>query len=225
MQTLPRPPAPYDDSALDPRVARSRAAILSAALEHFLQNGYIGANVDDIAAEARVSKRTIYNIFGGKEQLFREVLSEALAAAERFAKEVAVVLADTEDLETELKGLAVTLARTVVGGGRIVRVRRLLIGEAERFPELASNYYERAPGLVMDTLARAMRRLNERGLLEIDDPRLASEHFAFLVLGAPLDRALFAGSDQFPAVDELDYRAIKGVEVFLRAYRSDRCCK
>lgn len=218
MRTRSRARSP-DKAALDPRVARSRAIILTAALEHFLQNGYVGARMDDIAAAAEVSKRTVYNIFGGKESLFREVLSEAITTAERFAKEVASVLGDTDDLERELEALALELARTVVGGGRIVRIRRLLIGEAERFPELASDYYDRAPGLVMETLARAMRRLNERGLLRIGDPRLAAEHFAFLIMGAALDRALFDPDDRSPPLDYLDRRARAGVNAFVRAYR------
>src|SRR5690606_10512871 len=84
---------------LDPRVERSRAAIVAAAMEHFLRDGYVGANVDEIAAEARVSKRTIYNVFGGKEQLFREILADALATAERFSRDVSSALGTTDDVE------------------------------------------------------------------------------------------------------------------------------
>ena len=52
--------------------------------------------------------------------------------------------------------------------------------------------------------------------LDIEDPRLASEHFTFLVIGP----ALFTGTDEPPSADEIDARALKGVEVFLRAYRT-----
>lgn len=212
-----RTPQPADDTVLDPRIARSRAVILQAASEHFLRNGYVGANVDEIAARARVSKRTVYNIFGGKEQLFREILAESFAFAERFSDEAAVVLTDTDDVAAELRDIAVRLAGSVLGGN-IVRLRRLLIGEAERFPELAREYYERAPGRVMDTLAKAMRRFGKRGLLRISDPQLAAEHFAFLVMGAALDRALFTVSEEIPATEDVEARARTGAEVFLRAY-------
>jgi TetR/AcrR family transcriptional regulator, mexJK operon transcriptional repressor len=212
-----RQPASVDDAALDPRIARSRAAIVGAAYEHFLANGYLGANVDVIAAEARVSKRTVYNIFGGKEQLFREILAEAFSAAERFSAEVVSTLADADDVAVELRATASTLVRAVLNS-RVVRLRRLLIGEAERFPELATEYYERAPGRVMDALAEAMTQLARRGLLSVDEPRQASEHFAFLVLGAPLDRALFTAGDAEPLTDEVERRALGGVDVFLRAY-------
>lgn len=209
------------DDALDPRIARSRAVIVAAASDHFLRDGYLGANVDDIAADARVSKRTVYNIYGGKEQLFRAILGDAFAISERFAEEMASTLADTDDVVAALETTALRLVRTVLGG-RIVKLRRLLIGEATRFPELAREYYERAPGRVMDMLAAAMAGFDKSGVLHIDDPRLASEHFAMLVLGASLDRALFTASDEQPQSDEIESRALQGVEVFLRAYGTGR---
>lgn len=193
---------------------------MTAASEHFLRNGYVGANVDEIAAAARVSKRTVYNIFGTKEQLFREILAEAFGTAERFSRETASVLTDTDDLAGELKVVAVRLARIVLDP-RVVRLRRLLIGEAERFPELAGEYYRRAPDRVMDTLAEAIGRLGERGLLRAPDPRLAAEHFAFLVVGAALDRALFTVSGETVPQTEIEPRAVAGVEAFLAAYKDE----
>jgi TetR/AcrR family transcriptional regulator, mexJK operon transcriptional repressor len=220
-----QPAAGSGDAAVDPRIARSRAVIVAAALEHFLRNGYVGTSVDDIAAEARVSKRTVYNIFGGKEQLFREIMADALAVAEQFSTDVVTALADADDVEAELRAAAREIVRTVLSP-RVVRLRRLLIGEAERFPELAKQYYQRAPDRVMDALAEAMTHLTERGLLVTGNPRLAAEHFAFLVLGAPLDRALFTAGDPEPSADEIDRevetRVREGVLVFLCAYGARR---
>lgn len=193
---------------------------MTAASEHFLRKGYVGANVDEIAAEARVSKRTVYNIFGTKEQLFREILAEAFGTAERFSRETVSVLTDTDDLAGELKAVAVRLARIVLDP-RVVRLRRLLIGEAERFPELAGEYYRRAPDRVMDTLAEAIGRLGERGLLRASDPRLAAEHFAFLVMGAALDRALFTVNGETVPQTEIETRAVAGVAAFLAAYKDE----
>lgn len=203
--------------ALDPRVERSRAVIVAAATDHFLRNGYVGANVDEIAAQARVSKRTIYNVFGGKEQLFREILADALATAERFSRELPSVLGTTDDVEAELRDIGARLAGAVLTGP-IVRLRRLLIGEAERFPELATDYYERAPGRVMATLAEGLRRCHDSGSLRVENPELAAEHFAFLVMGASLDRALFEVATP-PAAEDVERRAHAGIDTFLRAYR------
>jgi len=202
---------------LDPRVERSRAAIVAAATEHFLRHGYVGANMDEIAAQARVSKRTIYNVLGGKEQLFREILADAFATAERFSTDMAAALGTTEDVETELRDIGTKLAGTVLIGP-VVRLRRLLIGEAERFPELATDYYARAPGRVMATLAHGFRSCHERGLLHVENPELAAEHFGFLVMGASLDHALFEATTP-PAADLIEKRVHAGVDTFLRAYR------
>jgi TetR/AcrR family transcriptional repressor of mexJK operon len=220
MRTPPR--EPVDDTTLDPRVARSRAVIVAAAYEHFLRNGYLGANVDQIAAEARVSKRTVYNIFGGKEQLFLEILAESISVAERFSEELIALFTETEngtakDVTAGLRTAGIRLARAVLGG-RVVRLRRLLIGEAERFPDHARDYYERGPGRVMDTLATVLRRFHDRGLLHIEDASVAAEHFAFLALGAPLDRALFVVDTEPPSTEDIEAYAGKGVDVFLLAY-------
>lgn len=200
----------------DPRVVRSRAVIAEAASRHFLEHGYLAANIDDIASDAGVSKRTIYNIYGGKEELFRATLAEALDAAEHFSREIVASLPDADDVATELRAAALQLARTALGG-RIVPLRRLLIGEATRFPGLAREYYERAPGRVMTALADAFRRFDQRGVLRVDDPAIAAEQFAFLVLGASLDRALFEPHDA-PSVELVETRAGSGVATFLRAY-------
>lgn len=197
----------------DPRVTRSRVAILDAATAHFIAHGYVGANVDVIAAEAGVSKRTVYNLYEGKEQLFRAVMGEAIETAERFSRDQATGLAVGSDLAGDLSRIAVSLSSAVLGG-RIVPLRRLLIGEAERFPHIARDYYARAPGLVMDTLADLFAELGRQGRLTLDDPATAAEHFAFLVMGAPLDRALFG---VIPRTDSAK-QARAGVSVFLRAY-------
>ena len=202
--------------AVDPRVTRSRAVIVEAASAHFLEHGYLTANLDDIAEAAGVSKRTIYNNYGDKEQLFREILREALDTAERFSLEVVGRLGTSDDVAGELHELAQRLAGAVLGG-RIVALRRLLIGEATRFPELARDYYLRAPGRVVSAIADALHRYHERGLLSVDSPAVAAEQFAFLVLGASLDRALFEVGD-VPSRALVEARAEAGAAAFLRAY-------
>lgn len=205
----------------DPRITRSRALIMAAAERVFLERGFPGTSVDDIAAEAGVSKRTVYNVFVDKEQLFRAILGEAIATAERYAGEVATTTAAADDLDPALRELARELAASVLGG-RVVPLRRLLIGEASRFPEFAREYYERAPGRVMTAIAGAFEALAARGLLRIDDAELAAEHFAFLAIGPSLDRALFesAADGDAAGLEAAISRAERGATAFLRAYRA-----
>jgi len=203
----------------DPRITRSRALIMGAAARVFLQRGFPGTSVDDIAAEAGVSKRTVYNVFDDKEQLFRAIIGEAIATAERFSHDFAATTAEADDVEAALTSLARELAASVLSG-RVVPLRRLLIGEASRFPEFAAEYYERAPGRVMAAVATALRTLDERGLLRIDDADLAAEHFAFLAIGLSLDRALFdlASDTDATTAERAVERAEHGAAAFLRAY-------
>ncbi|UQS23830.1 TetR/AcrR family transcriptional regulator [Amycolatopsis thermalba] len=209
---------PREGRALDPRSVRTRAAVVEAATALFLTQGYVGTSVDDIAAAAHVSKRTVYNNFGDKENLFTEIVLGVTATAEQFADKLVGALRDTTDVAAALR----TLARQHVGAvsnPQIVRLRRLIIAEAARFPELAREYHRRAPGRVITALAEAFAALGERGALRVPDPRRAAEHFSFLVLGAVLDEAMFAPDAPPPSEAERDRIATDAVEVFLAAYR------
>src|SRR5215468_8339728 len=70
----------------DPRVMRSRAAVFDAARRLFLQQGYAGTTMEEIAALAGLTKRTVYNNYGDKDALFTQIVAEVLAYAETFAR-------------------------------------------------------------------------------------------------------------------------------------------
>src|SRR5215469_16619241 len=98
----PREPGPADGS----RSARKRGAIIDAAAELFLRHGYLGTSMDQIAAQAAVSKPTVYNHFPDKEQLFTEIVLGALdRSGDPFRAELAT-LAGTNQLEEELRLIA-----------------------------------------------------------------------------------------------------------------------
>lgn len=199
----------------DPRITRSRALILDAASDAFLELGYEGASIDDIAVRARVSKRTVYNIYRDKETLFRATLSRSIGIAERFAARLATASAQLDDA-ADITALAVRLAQDI-STTPVLPLRRLLASEARRFPDLAREYRERAPDAVLRALARLFGALADRGLLEIDDADVAAEHFAFLVMGAELDRGMFSLPPSSAA--HVRRRAVAGADAFLRAYR------
>ena len=198
------------------RSARKRRAILQAATTVFLRNGYVGTSMDEIAALARVSKQTVYKQFADKQSLFSEiVISTVEEVAEPIHAEV-LALQDSGDLEADLRGLARQLLGMVMQP-RILQLRRLVIGEAGRFPELGRTYYERGPGRSADTLASQFRALAARGLLRVDDPTLAAQHFNWLVLSIPINQAMFSVDVDFPP-GELDRYADQAVRIFLAAY-------
>ena len=65
----------------DGRSARKRRAILDAATEVFLKSGYLGTNMDEIAALSSVSKQTVYKHFSSKEALFIEIVGGSCATS------------------------------------------------------------------------------------------------------------------------------------------------
>lgn len=199
----------------DPRPARSRELILDAALQHFLQHGYPDATVDALAVEAGVAKRTVYNLFGSKEELFRAVIARATDTAERFVTEHIEADVGSADPDGEIHAFALSHARAVLAP-RVIATRRLLIGESLRFPELAAEYFDRVPSGVIDAIAGRLQRYRELGVLEFADARAAAEHFAYLVLGPALDRALFQPGALEPA--RIERAALLGAGAFLRAY-------
>jgi TetR/AcrR family transcriptional repressor of mexJK operon len=174
--------------------------------------------MDEIASVASVSKQTVYKNFADKQTLFTAIV---LGTLDRFGEPfLAAVdrLKDTENLETDLVELARGYLAAIMRP-QVLRLRRLIIAEADRLPELARTYYERAPERTIAALADCFAQLATRGLLSVDDPLAAAGQFAFLVLGQPLDRALFCLSDK--GFREADHNAHTdaGVRVFLAAYR------
>lgn len=209
-----------DAAAVPPspgRSARKRLAILGAATEVFLRSGYLGANMDEIAALSGVSKQTVYTHFGGKEALFVAIVS---SMTDETGDLVHTGVADPDD-DADVASYLVDYAfrqLIVVLAPRIMQLRRLVIAEAGRFPDLARVLYERGPQRAITTLAKMFERLAARGVLRLGDPLIAASHFNWLVMGEPLNRAMLLGDAAIPAPDELRRHAEAGVRAFLAAY-------
>ena len=201
----------------EPRSERKRRAILEAANETFLRKGYLGTTMDEIAAGAAVSKQTVYKHFADKEGLFTEIVTGAVDEVSDPHHEDVLGLGESGDVEADLRALAVRQLERVMQP-RLLALRRLVIGEAGRFPELGRAYYERGAGRTIEALASAFERLADRGQLELDDPHLAAAHFNWLVMSIPLNRAMLCGDDELPGPAELERYADAGVKVFLAAY-------
>jgi TetR/AcrR family transcriptional regulator, mexJK operon transcriptional repressor len=207
------------ETTLPGRSARKRQTILTAGQQLFLSNGYQGTSMDQVAATAAVSKQTVYKHFGEKRELLFAIVTDALDSAAGSVREHILALADSADLDADLTTLAVDYLRVVMQEP-VVQLRRLVIGEANRLPELARLYYEHAPLRTLGLLADAITALHDRGLLNAPEPSLAAEHFAFLIVGRPIDQALFDGAPAVLDRVDVDSYARAGVDVFLAAYRS-----
>ncbi len=199
------------------RSARKHKAILEAATEAFLRNGYLGANMDEIATLSGVSKQTVYKHFSSKEALFVEIVTSMTGRA---GDAVHAEMPHVEGVEALRRYLVDYAWRqlTVVMTPRLMQLRRLVIAEVPRFPDLARVLYERGPLRAMTMLAAAFERLAARDLLVLDDPMAAASHFNWLVMAEPINRAMLLGDEAIPSPEALRQHAERGVRVFLAAY-------
>ncbi len=199
------------------RTAQKRKAILEAATIIFLREGYLGAGMDEIAFLANVSKQTIYKQFTNKEALFLAIVTGLTNAGSDAVHGVLPELEPGGDLHAYLEDYAFRQLNIVLTP-RLMQLRRVVIGEVGRFPELGNALYESGPERAMAAMARTFRLLADRGLLRIDDAALAASHFNWLVMSQPLSQAMLLGDAAIPKPPVLRRHAADGVRVFLAAY-------
>jgi TetR/AcrR family transcriptional repressor of mexJK operon len=201
------------------RSERRRQAIIQAATEVFLRHGYLGATTDEVAALASVSKQTLYKHFGDKQHLFAEViLDTTVQVVDALSDAVTSTLDETHDVRQALRGLADGFLRGLLQPD-VVRLRRLVIAEADRFPEIGQAWFDRGFDRALVILGEALERLAGRGLLHnLSDPALAAYQFAGLVMYQPMNQAMFAGTDALPPAGRLSRIADAAVEMFLATY-------
>lgn len=207
---------------LRPSSLRKHAAILEAAEQVFLRDGYLGANMDELTARAGVSKQTVYAHFGSKEGLFVElVTSMTRGAGDGVHTEDLPDPSSAADLRTALTDYAVRQL-TAVLSPRILRLRRLVIGEEARFPELARVLWQHGPERAVEALAGHVARLGDAGWLSVADPRAAATFLNWLVMGEPVNRAMLLGDERLPDAREISVHCAEAVRIFLAAYEAPR---
>lgn len=196
--------------------AAKHAAIAQAALRLFVSDGYARTSVDAIAAAAGVSKRTVYNHFGDKEQLFLSVIAETFAALRTRTITIRSRTVDVDpDYEHGLLAYARETSAVMARSHDRAALLRLVMTEVSHFPGLLESWRGAEPltlGLT-DTFAR----MSAEGKLAIEDPAEAAAHFFMLTIGqVNLTSLLWA----VPLPDaEIDRLVSGGVRAFLRAYR------
>jgi TetR/AcrR family transcriptional repressor of mexJK operon len=202
---------------------RKRQAIATAALALFARDGYERTSVDAIAAEAGVSKRTVYSHYGDKENLFLLVVRDTFESMrERFAEIIGRTLSDVTDVEKSLiDGIHEAVAEVSHSPERAFLLR-LMIAELPRFPALLEFWRTRA---ISPILAEVVTRLTAAGLLSVDragaaDPVQAADHLSALTFGQINNRSMMG---TIPLSDtEIDQIITSGVHVFLCAYGTRR---
>jgi len=203
---------------LRPSSLRKRSAILEAAEQVFLRDGYLGANMDEVTALSGVSKQTVYAHFGSKEALFVELVeSMTRGAGDGVHTHELRDPSSPADLRVALTDYAVRQL-TAVMSARILRLRRLVIGEESRFPQLARVLWENGPARAVDALADHISRLSEQGWLDTANPRAAATYLNWLVMGEPVNRAMLLGDEAVPDLAVIEAHCAEAVRIFLAAF-------
>ena len=195
------------------RLAKERR-ILDSALQVFAAEGYSGTSMDAIAAKASVSKPTLYQYFGTKEQLFTEIMLQGRdLMLEPFQHRLAGGL--VEELHVFAWAYSAVVMRP-----EFLSLARLIIAEAQRFPEIGRAYQAAGPDRVLRGLMDYLEAQRDDGRLAFDDAELAAEDLWALILSAPRNRALHI-PDAAPDHADLKRFIDNGLQVFLRAYSTN----
>jgi TetR/AcrR family transcriptional repressor of mexJK operon len=194
------------------RSIEKRRAMLEAARELFVKEGYELASVDAIAARAGVSKRTVYDHFGDKETVFAAVLE---AVGERLTATVQIALdqeaSATGELHARLLGFARNVVMEAFPSSDYAHYRRLSARRGSWRQDRES-----AISVAMELFVRRVEEWAEAGVINTDKPRRAAQHFVALTLQLAFEALERTETEMVGEVDEI---LVDGVDVFVRAYR------
>ncbi|MFT0859819.1 TetR/AcrR family transcriptional regulator [Ancylobacter sp. G4_0304] len=205
-----------DDDRSPPRrraqradASQRRRAILDAALEVFAESGFASARMQDVAARAGVAKGTLYLYFEDKAALFEGLVREAV---DPVLGTMEARLADFEGSTRDFLRLlfAHFISEAVHSPRR--HIVRLMIGEGERFPELAAFYHREVVARGLNLL----RAVNERALARGEITSDAGARFPQLLIAPLLIAVLWEG--MFQRIDPLASEDMLAahVEILLR---------
>jgi len=190
-----------------------REGILDVARDCFLAEGYAATSMSSIAARLGGSKGTLYNYFKSKEELFGAVIHRQCSAA------LAAMQALGGD-ETDPRTCLVRMTRGLLSHimePDAMAMNRLVIGESERFPELALMFYESGPRRGQELMAERLQALMEAGQLRRADPEEAASQLKDLTVGNLMWLKLWGVQPERSAAD-IDRYVAAGVDTFVRAY-------
>jgi TetR/AcrR family transcriptional repressor of mexJK operon len=149
--------------------------------------------------------------------LFLAVVRALVTAASDPVHAATRSLEMTGDLESDLVVLARRQLELVLQP-QLMQLRRLVIAEADRFPQLGRAFYELGPARTIDALADALAAFAATGRLRLPDARVAASQLNWLIMGEPLNQSMLLGFDAPPPPEDLDRWARTAVTTFLAAY-------
>jgi TetR/AcrR family transcriptional regulator, mexJK operon transcriptional repressor len=199
-----------------PKDLAKRKAILEAAKTLFLSNGYDGSSMDAIAAEAGVSKLTVYSHFTDKEKLFAEaVKSKCEEQLPELLFELSAEVPVAQSLLNIGRGF-----NELINSRESVELHRVMVSLAAQDSKLSHMFYEAGPQRVLHGMEELLRQADQSGLLRVQDPLSAADQFFCLIKGGANFRLLIGCGEALQGA-EAEAHVRDAVEVFLRAFRAE----
>ena len=219
-----RTPVAHDEAAHKPMArgrprqfddVERRKRLIDAAEHVFVEMGYGAANMDGIARRAGMSKKTIYQVFETKQDLFAAVIdSRRDALAAMIESEGA---AESRRPEDALQRFLRQIARFILAP-RQAALYRLAVAESQRAPELANAFYREGATKACSPLTEWLAVQHERKVLHVPDPASAAKLLFFMAIAELQMRGLI-GDGGAPEDSAIDQRVDHAVRVFLDGSR------
>lgn len=186
-------------------------AIVDAAARRFMHDGYAATTIEQVAADAGVSKVTIYNRFGDKRALFAVAVEcECEKMREHFSIEAMPCGTIAERLSAIGEAMFAFLFRP-----EMIQFERRIAAETEIEPAIGEAFLEAGPRRMKMGFANWLRHAAEAGELVIDDAELAAEQFVSMCKGmGDLERRF----GMIVTPEDHRRRIAGAVRVFLAAY-------
>lgn len=190
--------------------------ILNTATVLFLSRGFAATSIEAVAGRAGISKRTFYHRFDNKAELYRAVVQRLL---ERWLPQFEAAFEGPAPLAIVLERSARQMLKVALSPEALA-LRRLLIAEAERFPELVEIAIAQGARRGIERVAALLEDERRAGTIALDDCQFAAMQFQEMVLSIPLRRAMGFGPPM--TVDEQGRWAQQCVSLFIEGCRPQR---
>lgn len=197
------------------RAKTGRDALLRAAADIFLEQGYAATSIDAIIERAGGSKRNIYSEFGSKEGLFTAIITEHV---EKALSALTIEDIETRDLRSTLMTFGCQLMDVLMSPA-LLGVYRIAITEHARFPDLVRKFYEHGPGRASARLAEVLEGARRRGETGAHDFAMAADHFSGMIRGN-LHLQVVLGLRPPPDAQEVRATVSSAVDVFIDGVRN-----
>lgn len=195
--------------------------MLTVARELFLERGFGGATMQEVASRSGISKSSLYREHESKDELFAAVVTDWAARGRDAMRPYLDRVIAAEDLHCAFVEFATTLQAAVLAPD-VTRMRRLVAAESDRFPETAAIYLADSWTRNIAALADAIADLAARKSLHVADPWLAAHQFTWTAVGAPLNAQTIGGSSATTPRKDLSRFATAAASALLSVPGSSR---